>query len=68
MARTGFRTRAEKELPEMIRRQIGTQANRRLLARLPGFALLHDTPDEFERLLAELDAVERGAKAVPGKM
>ena len=59
MARAGFRTRTERELPETIRRQIGTAANRRYLSRLPGLALQRDTSDELERLLGELDAAER---------
>lgn len=57
----------ETELPELIRRQIGTAINRRHLSRIPAFALDQDLPDEMARLLAELDAAERGARRLSRK-
>lgn len=47
------------ELPETIRRQIGTEVNRRHLMRLPAFSLPRETPRELTGLLAELEAAEQ---------
>jgi len=63
MSRTGRIIGEEAKLTDLIRRQIGSDINRRHLARLPAFALPQDTPENLGRLLAELDSAERD----PGK-
>lgn len=67
MSRTGRTNGEEVRLTDLIRRQIGSEINRRHLTRLPAFALPRDTPEGFGRLLAELDRAERGSGAPPGK-
>jgi hypothetical protein len=66
MARPGNRTRSETELADAIRRQIGTEVNRRHLARMPAFVLQRETPTELTSLLAEMDTAER--KTRPARM
>lgn len=61
MATEDRNERLETDLPQLIRRQIGTAINRRHLSRIPGFALDRDLPDDLTRLLAEMDATERAA-------
>ena len=63
MARSGTTTRTETELAQTIRRQIGTQTNRRHLSRLPAFALQREVPETLAGLLSELDTAEREAGA-----
>jgi len=43
----------------MIRREIGTEHNARLLQRLPVFKADHDLPDELREMLARLEKAER---------
>lgn len=61
MARADRKEGQEAELPELIRRQIGTVVNRRHLSRMPAFALDRELPDDLMRLLADMDATERAA-------
>lgn len=48
----------KRALPELIRRQIGSEMNRRFLARLPAFKPAGGAMDRFEALLGEIDAAE----------
>lgn len=45
-----------------IRRQIGTQANARLLRRLPLFAVDQSLPEELSALLGDLERAERSQR------
>ncbi len=61
MARADRKEGHEAQLPELIRRQIGTVVNRRHLSRMPAFALDREFPDDLTRLLADMDATELAA-------
>ena len=53
-------------LSRIIRRQIGTQVNRRLIGRLPAFAPQGGPlPEQLSLLLDELDRVEVSAPGSP---
>ena len=60
MSTTGQKTERDTKLTELIRQQIGTQANRRHLARLPEFTLQDEMPERLGLLLARLDEAEHG--------
>jgi len=55
-----------KALGEVIRQQIGSDANRRLLARIGAFRADKDIPDGLRLLLAELDGAERSSRPARG--
>ena len=59
MPTKGTKTEHETELSDLIRRQIGTQVNRRHLSRLPQFSLHDGMPERLGLLLADLDEAER---------
>ena len=49
-------------LSDLIRKELGSDGNRRLLARIPAFRADADLPERLLALLGELDAAEeRGA-------
>lgn len=48
----------EQALARVIRKGINTQANRRLLTRMPVFAAEQDLPDRMRHLLERLDEAE----------
>ena len=50
----------EDALDQLIRKEIGSANNRRLLGRMPAFKVDADMPDQFNDLLAELDRAENG--------
>lgn len=55
-------SKGETALSELIRRELGSQGNRGLLARIPDFRADADLPERLLALLGELDAAEkRGA-------
>jgi len=61
MSASNTRTEGNERLAGTIRRQLGTQANRRLLARLPVFAPQQGPlPDRLASLLDALDCAEDG--------
>lgn len=49
-----------------IRRQIGTQVNRRFLSRMPQFAVDNTTSDEMNDLLGRLERAERMQRSGKG--
>ena len=54
--------RSETTLREIIRKELGSEANRRFLARMPAFRLEGPIPDEFRSLLGDLDRAERNRR------
>ncbi len=48
----------DARLAPMIRKEIGTSANRRLLQRMPAFRAEPDLPERFRSLLGELERVQ----------
>lgn len=48
----------EEGLDKLIRKQIGSESNRRFLSRMPAFKLDADVPDRLSALLGQLDAAE----------
>lgn len=53
--------KGEKALSELIRKEIGSESNRRLLARLPAFKADGALPDRLIALLGEIDRAEGAA-------
>lgn len=49
----------DEALVEVIRSQIGSRANRRLLARVDAFRIERALPDELRTLLGRVDQAER---------
>jgi hypothetical protein len=43
----------------LVRREIGTETNARVLRRMPVFQADHDLPDDMRDMLARLDHAER---------
>ena len=50
-------------LSELIRREIGSETNRRFLARMPAFRPVAELPENLRTLLEELDCAETKAPA-----
>lgn len=61
MAATKVCINGRKALPELIRKEIGSETNRRFLARMPAFRPDGTLPDELQALLGELDRAEARA-------
>ncbi|MEO3997775.1 hypothetical protein [Mesorhizobium sp. CAU 1732] len=59
MSETKAKQMRERALTKVIRKEIGSDTNRRMLARIPAFKPTMDVPDEFVALLGELDRAER---------
>ena len=53
-------TRRDPRLPDVIRKEIGTEANRRHLARMPAFRPEREIPEKLLTLLGEIDRAEAG--------
>lgn len=62
MTQTNAMTSGKGGLPEMIRRELGADVNRRFLARYQDFRPSADTPDNMRNLLARLDLAEIAAR------
>ena len=54
---------ADKGLAQVIRSQIGSRANRRLLTGMEAFQADQALPDELRSLLGELDRAERTGRS-----
>ena len=65
MTETKAGSNRRKALPELIRKEIGSETNRRFLARMPAFKPDTALPDELRLLLGELDRAEERAQARP---
>ncbi len=50
-----------RPLTDVIRREFGTNANRRFLARMSAFKPETEVPDQFRALLNRLDNAERSS-------
>ena len=48
----------ERALPDVIRKELGSDTNRRFLARMPAFRPESGMPERLSRLLGELDDIE----------
>jgi hypothetical protein len=55
--------RGEGRLREVIRKELGSENNRRFLSRIPTFRPDADTPDALLSLLGDLDRAERDRSA-----
>lgn len=56
----------KKGLSGLIRKEIGSETNRRFLARMPTFRPVMDLPENLRTLLGELDHAEARLRQ-PGK-
>lgn len=63
MSETKVNMKREEELNELIRKEISSASNRRLLARMPAFRLDADMPETLSALLGELDRAEAATSA-----
>lgn len=56
----GVMTKSEKSkaLPEMIRKEIASRANMRVISRMPDFAIDRTMPSDLEDLLESLNEAE----------
>ena len=59
MAETKASTKRKRALPELIRKEIGSDANGRYLARMPAFRPEAELPGGLQKLLGELERAER---------
>ena len=53
-------SKGDKALREVIRKELGTETNRRFLSRMPAFRLERELPEALTSLLRELDSAECG--------
>jgi hypothetical protein len=51
----------DKDLPELIRKELGTETNRRFLCRMSAFKPQQSLPDHLISLLGELDQASHKA-------
>lgn len=55
--------RSERALREIIRKELGSETNRRFLTRMSAFQPDREMPDNFGSLLGELDRAEQKRRA-----
>ena len=54
MSEARYRVERERELPDVIRKELGSETNRRFLGRMSAFKPQHTLPDHLVSLLGEL--------------
>lgn len=64
MINTKMEKYGDRGLPQMIRKELGAETNRRFLTRMPAFRLEGDVPDQLRALLQQLDQAEDDSRRI----